>query len=30
MYNNSNALFKTSLIDGVSKIDKIVMKKKKN
>lgn len=27
MYNNSNVLFKTSFIDGVSKIDKIVLKK---
>ena len=34
MYNNANVLFKTSFVDGVSKVDRYVLnrnkKKKKN
>ena len=28
MYNNANVLFKTSFVDGVSRVDRIVLKSK--
>ena len=30
MYNNANILFKTSFVDGVSRVDRIVLKSKEN
>ncbi len=29
MFNNANVLFKTSFVDGVSRVDRIVLKEKK-
>lgn len=30
MFNNANVLFKTSFVDGVSRVDRIVLKEKGN